>query len=147
MGAEDMGAEDMGADAEADAAPRATRPVVDPALAPRHGYSLIDLRTGFVKLQTTAAEPYGLTFAPGAAFVAYPRAGVDGPRLERIDLTRFDSRGWTLGSAPVAIGVLPAVERAFVTQDHPTGRISFVPLDTDGRIRTLTGYALDGRIE
>ncbi len=166
MAAEDMAAEDMAADdmapddmgvadmAVADMAAADMTPseqqfeqVVDPTLAPRHGYSLIDLDTGFVKLQTTAAEPYGLTFAPGAAFVAYPRAAASGPRLERIDLVRFDSRSWLLGSTAEAIGVLPAVERAFATQDHPTGRISFVPLETDGTIRTLTGYALDGRIE
>ncbi len=139
---------DAGPPAEPDAGPPiATRIVVDPDLAGRHGYSLVDLDTGFVKLQTTAAEPYGLTFAPGAAFVAFPRVGGVGPALQRIDLVRFDSRSWLLGSAPEALGVLPAVDRAFVTQDHPTGRISFVPLDADGRVRTLTGYALDGRIE
>lgn len=159
MGPDDMGPEDampaddmdpgdaMPADAMPDALPPPPPPVVDAELADRHGYSLVDLRTGFVKLQITDSAPYAIAFGPGAAFIALPGAPGVQPSLQRADLALFSTRGWPLGSAPEALGVLPAVGRAFVTQAHPTGRISFVPLDADGRITTLTGYALDGRIQ
>ncbi|MCA9538727.1 MAG: hypothetical protein KC620_07560 [Myxococcales bacterium] len=129
----------------------------DPAAAPTEadliarsdGYSLVDLRTGFVKLQTTPAEPFGLVFAPdrplAMVLLADPARRV--ASVQRIDLAAFDVRDRPLGSTPEAAGLLPAVERAFVTQTHPEGRISFIPLDGEGRVETVSGYTLNGRIE
>lgn len=122
-------------------------PGVDPELAPRPGYSLVDLDTAFVKLTLTPAPVTALAFAPGDLALLALRADPAIAELHRLDLTRFDARRDLLGSPPRALGVLPAVDRAFVTQDHPTGRIGFVPLATDGRIETVTGFALNGRIE
>ncbi|MCB9551149.1 MAG: hypothetical protein H6705_04545 [Myxococcales bacterium] len=143
-------------DADADPAPDAepaepplddSGPGVDPELAPRPGYSLVDLDTAFVKLTLTPAPVTAITFAPGDLALLALRADPAIAELHRLDLTRFDARRDLLGSPPRALGVLPAVDRAFVTQDHPTGRIGFVPLTTDGRIETVTGFALNGRIE
>ncbi len=134
-------------------------PALDEAtfLARSHGYSLVDLETTFAKLQTTPAEPRGLTFTGAAdgegshaAFVLFddPAEGV--AELQRIDLAGFEVRRWRLGSPPEVAGVLPAVSRAFVTQTHPEGRISFVDLAAAadrGRLETVSGYTLNGRIE
>ncbi len=127
-------------------------------IARSHGYSLVDLSSAFTRLVTTPAEPSGLTFAgdaagdeaPNLAFVLLndPSAGV--AEMQRIDLASFEVRRWDLGSPPEVVGVLPAVGRAFVTQTHPEGRISFVELGADadpGRLETVSGYTLNGRIE
>ncbi len=120
-----------------------------------HGYSLVDLDTAFVKLETAAAEPSGLVFAPerGAAFLRLsnvddPAASARVAAVQRVDLTGLSVRTWPVGSPPETIGVLSALDRAFVTQTHPTGRISFLRLDDpEAPIETVTGYALNGRIE
>ncbi len=142
-----------------DKQPGEADPALDEAtfIARSHGYSLVDLDTTFAKLQTTPAEPRGLTFTgdaagegPHAAFVLFddPVEGV--AELQRIDLAGFEVRRWRLGSPPEVAGVLPAVSRAFVTQTHPEGRISFVDLAAEadrGRLETVSGYTLNGRIE
>ena len=115
------------------------------------GYSVLDIRTGRVKLQTTAAPPSGLIFAPerDEAYLLLRGDGV--AAVQRIDLNGFAVQSWTLGTPPEVIGVLSNIERAFVTQTHPEGRISFIRLDAEpgdgGRLETVSGYALNGRID
>jgi hypothetical protein len=46
-----------------------------------------------------------------------------------------------LASLPIAAGVVPGADRAYVAQKHPDGRITFVDLAT-GKARTLTGFEL-----
>jgi DNA-binding beta-propeller fold protein YncE len=50
-----------------------------------------------------------------------------------------------LQSPPLAAGVVPAAERAYIAQAHPEGRITFVSL-VDGQLQTLTGCELAARI-
>ncbi len=120
-------------------------------LARSHGYTLLDLRTVNAKLQTTPAEPSGLVFAPDRdeAFLVLRGQGV--AAVQRVNLIGFAVESFTLGTPPEVVGVLPAVERAFVTQTHPEGRISFIFLADEvgdgGRLETVSGYALNGRIE
>lgn len=66
----------------------------------------------------------------GAYLIAFENQQVD-----RIDLE----------SPPLAVGVIPAAERAFVAQAHPEGRITFVSLDGSD-VRTVTGFELAARI-
>ncbi|MCA9538726.1 MAG: hypothetical protein KC620_07555, partial [Myxococcales bacterium] len=125
-------------------------PPLDPLLAARPGYTLLNLRTAFAKLQSTPAPPQGLIFAPDRpiAFVLLSDPAARVAEVQRIDLAGFAVRTFELGTPPEADGLLPAVERAFVTQTHPEGRISFIPLDeADGRVETVSGFALNGRIE
>ncbi len=132
-------------------------PAGDPSALVRHshGYSVVDLDTAFVKLETTPAEPSGLVFAPDRAAAFLRLSSADDPQatsrvaaVQRIDLRGLSVRTWAVGSPPEIVGVLPALERAFVTQTHPTGRISFLRLDDpEAPIETVTGYALNGRIE
>jgi hypothetical protein len=48
---------------------------------------------------------------------------------------------FTLASQPLAVGVLPDVNRGFVAQKHPDGRITILDLTT-GEMHTLTGFEL-----
>ncbi len=52
-----------------------------------------------------------------------------------------------LGSAPLrgGSGIVPEANRAFVAQQHPEGRITFIDLDS-GAHRTLTGFELSSRV-
>lgn len=52
---------------------------------------------------------------------------------------------YTLASPPIAVGVVPAAKRAFVAQQHPEGRLTFIDLET-GVARTLTGFELSSRV-
>jgi hypothetical protein len=50
-----------------------------------------------------------------------------------------------LGSPPTSVGAVPSSKRAFVGQDHPDGRISFIDWTTSS-IETVTGFELNSRI-
>jgi hypothetical protein len=51
----------------------------------------------------------------------------------------------SLSSPPLATGIVPLANRAFVAQAHPEGRITFVDLD-DGSEHTLTGFELAAKV-
>lgn len=51
-----------------------------------------------------------------------------------------------LPSKPMETGVISDLDLAFVLQDHPMGRISFIDLATKD-VRTITGFLLNGGIE
>jgi hypothetical protein len=52
---------------------------------------------------------------------------------------------YPLASPPIAIGVVPGAKRAFVAQQHPEGRLTFIDLES-GVARTLTGFELSSRV-
>ncbi|MGZ3478441.1 MAG: hypothetical protein ACXVCJ_28335 [Polyangiales bacterium] len=52
---------------------------------------------------------------------------------------------YALASPPIAVGVVAGAGRAFVAQEHPEGRITFVDLGS-GTARTLTGFELSARV-
>lgn len=93
---------------------------------------------------------------------AYPRAVVLAPENDRAVITeRDDSRKiygaflakmpslsvtrYPLASPPIAAGIVGAARRAYVAQEHPEGRITFIDLD-GGTARTLTGFELSARV-
>lgn len=52
---------------------------------------------------------------------------------------------YPLASPPISVGIVPAAKRAFVAQQHPDGRLTFIDLET-GVARTLTGFELSSRV-
>ena len=52
---------------------------------------------------------------------------------------------YPLASPPIAVGVVEGAKRAFIAQQHPDGRLTFIDLDT-GVARTLTGFELSSRV-
>jgi hypothetical protein len=52
---------------------------------------------------------------------------------------------YALASPPIAVGVVAAAKRAFIAQQHPDGRLTFIDLET-GVARTLTGFELSSRV-
>jgi hypothetical protein len=60
------------------------------------------------------------------------------------DVPALTARRYELASPPTAVGLVPSADRAFASQVHPQGRISFVDLGT-GLLHTLTGFELGAR--
>lgn len=122
----------------------------DVVLEHSEAFTMLSLETGFQKLQTTTNAARGLLFTDDRdeAFVLVGAPGSGVAELLRLELDGFEVTRYTLGSTPEVVGLLSDIDQAFVTQTHPTGRVSFLNLTEDtARIRTVSGYALNGRIE
>jgi len=113
------------------------------------GYSIVDIATGFDKLQITGANPGAFQFS-----TTTPRAyvlidGGDAPgALSQTHIIELDTgvvRLQTMSSPPETVGILPEAGMAFVNQRHPLGRVSFIDVANDA-MRTVTGFDLNSRI-
>ncbi len=114
-----------------------------------YGYTLLDLATGFGKLQITPVDPGAFAYAPDGS-KAY--VGLDGG--DTVTATRALQVVTTqtgvvitkpLGSPPTTVGILPGANEAYAAQRHPLGRVTFIDLGTDA-VRTVTGFDLNGNI-
>jgi len=110
--------------------------------------SLSDLRTNPLKLP---AEPTALANSADGAYGFFIMDGE--PLLEVLDYTTLLHEERALRSVPEFLGVLPDLmpddddaPPAWVSQDHPLGRISFYDADDD-TLETLTGFELNSAIE
>jgi hypothetical protein len=112
-----------------------------------YGYTVVDLATGFAKLQLTPAPVGDLAVTPDAAraFLLLRDDGASIRVAQRIHLTSFIVDDFPLGSPPLALAALADSKRIFVSQQHPEGRISFIQWET-GAIESVTGFELNGRI-
>lgn len=111
------------------------------------GYTMLDLRSGFAKLQITQAEVGPLALSPegGYAFTFLRNDAASVRVLQRIALASFLVDDYALGSPPISLGIVPETSRAFVGQLHPEGRIGFLDWET-GDLVSVTGFELNGRI-
>ncbi|CAN5870638.1 hypothetical protein BH11MYX2_BH11MYX2_23550 [soil metagenome] len=114
-----------------------------------YGYTLVDLATGFAKLQITPVDPSSFAFSPSGAkaYVALDGgdAATDVRALQIITAQTGVVVTKALGSPPSGVGILPDAGSAFVVQRHPQGRITFVDVLTDA-VRTVPGFDLNGSI-
>jgi hypothetical protein len=119
----------------------------DEAIDRSYGYTVVDLTTGFAKLQLTPAPVGALAVTPDAAraFLLLRDDGASIRVAQRIHLTSFIVDDFPLGSPPLALAALADSKRIFVSQQHPEGRISFIQWET-GAIESVTGFELNGRI-
>ena len=114
-----------------------------------YGYTLLDLATGFGKLQITQVDPGAFRYAPDGTKVYVALDGGDDPGATRAVQVVTTQTGVvttkTLGSPPSSVGILPGAAQAFVAQRHPLGRVTFVDLVSDA-LRTVTGFDLNGQV-
>jgi hypothetical protein len=61
-------------------------------------------------------------------------------RSQTQQVDRYD-----LSSPPISVGAVVGAKRAYIAQEHPEGRLTFIDLDT-GLARTLTGFELGARV-
>ena len=101
------------------------------------------------KIQGTDAPPFRVTVASTSAGVRAlvtvrdDAKGIFGTYLVRMPSLQVDRI--ELSSPPIAAGVLADNGIAFVAQQHPEGRITFIDLET-AEAETLTGFELSGRV-
>ncbi|RMH44331.1 MAG: hypothetical protein D6689_02560 [Deltaproteobacteria bacterium] len=126
-----------------------TASTLDEYIDRSYGYSVVDVATGFAKLQVTPVAPGPFAFATTRrrAYLILDGGDAEGAvaRVHTIELDTGVVRERDLRSPPDAVGILPAAGVAFVSQRHALGRVSFIDVDTDA-IRTVTGFDLNGRI-
>ncbi|PCC75276.1 40-residue YVTN family beta-propeller repeat-containing protein [Nannocystis exedens] len=122
-------------------------PGADPATA--FSYSLFDLTPAFplLKRQNTEAAPGPVLFTPdGGRAAVLLRDDLAGVRkVDLVDLGNFIVEPLLLGSPPEGAGYVEPTEKIFVSQQHPTGRITFV--DPQGDVQTVTGYVLNDSVK
>ncbi|MDX2086723.1 MAG: hypothetical protein SFX73_02680 [Kofleriaceae bacterium] len=126
-----------------------TANTVDEYIDRSYGYSLLDLATGFAKLQVTPVDPGPFSYAMDGrkAYVALD-GGDDVTAIRALQVVNTTTGVVTskpLGSPPSAVGILPGAGEAFAAQRHPLGRVTFVDLATDA-VRTITGFDLNSNI-
>jgi hypothetical protein len=123
---------------------------IDPELpATPWSYTLLDLTKEFPvkKLQVVEAEPGPVVFTPDGdrSVVLLRDDSLSIRRVDLVDLRSFIVDALDLGSPPEGAGYVDATEKIFVSQEHPTGRITF--LDRDGNVETVTGYRLNDAVK
>ncbi|HEY5945656.1 MAG TPA: hypothetical protein VIV40_09205 [Kofleriaceae bacterium] len=114
-----------------------------------YGYTLLDLATGFGKLQITPVDPGPFTYAPDGSKVYVALDGGDAVNATRAVQVVTTQTGVVitkpLGSPPSSVGMLPGAAQAFVAQRHSLGRVSFLDLTSDA-VRTVTGFDLNSQV-
>ena len=112
-------------------------------------YTLVDLSKDFpVKKRQTVEAPTGaVLFTPEGerAVVLVREDDGDVRRVDRIDLRTFVVEALGLGSPPEGAGYVATTQKIFVSQEHPSGRITFIA--GDGVVETLTGYVLNDAVK
>jgi hypothetical protein len=112
-------------------------------------YTLVDLTKEFpvTKLQTVEAKPGVVLFTPdgGRAVVLLRDDDAGVRRVDLVDLRTFIVEALDLGSPPEGAGYVDATAKIFVSQEHPTGRITFI--DPAGNVETVTGYRLNDAVK
>lgn len=101
------------------------------------------------KIVGTDAAPTALAFDESGAFalvtVGSEKTQVHGVYRVRLDTLQEDFLELASPPSPGATGIVEEVQRGFVAQQHPEGRITFIDLDT-ARAHTITGFELAARI-
>jgi hypothetical protein len=112
-----------------------------------HGYSVLRLDTGAVKLQVTKTAPGAFTLVPDSSFLfmLFRDDGAGVRAVHQVAMDSFLVTPFPLGSPPISVGAVPASMRVFVNQEHPDGRITFIDW-ISGDARTVTGYELNSTI-
>jgi hypothetical protein len=128
----------------------ATTSLGPPPPPPRPGkaFSIIPLdgsRSG--RIQGTEAVPQSIGIGPASDRVlvtirddAAAVYAVYVASIPSLEVQRF-----ALASPPTVAGVVAAAARGYVSQEHPEGRITFIPFDGSS-LRTITGFELGARV-
>lgn len=98
------------------------------------------------KIVATDAEPAAIAFSneTDMALVSV-RGGAETAGVYVVSLESGQVDFLSLGSPPEAAGIVEAAGRAYVSQAHPEGRVTFISL-SDGSLNTLTGFELSAKI-
>ncbi len=113
-----------------------------------YGYTLLDLQTGYTKLVLTDVAPVGIAASavPSKAWILLPDPKNVAHKVQAVGLDSLLVSDHALGSRPQYVRPLDAAGVVAVSQQHPSGRMSFLDAKT-GAAKTVTGYELNGLIK
>ena len=99
------------------------------------------------KVQTAEAKPGTVIFTPAGdrAAVSIRSDSASVRRVDLVDLGTFIVDGLELGSPPQGLAYVEATDKIMISQEHPTGRLTFV--DGDGDVQTVTGFELSDAVK
>ncbi len=104
-----------------------------------YAYSLVKLPGLQSKFQQLPVDPTQMLITDDGAF-AYMLLSTMEMQIINMNTFIVDSLG--LGSLPEAVGYAANTDRIFISQQHPSGRMTF--MDVDGtNVKTITGYTLN----
>lgn len=109
-------------------------------------FSLVPIANALpAKIVATEAPPTAVAVTNDRAVIAErdDTSKTFGAYLARMPQLMVDR--YPLASPPIAVGVVAGAKRAFIAQQHPEGRLTFIDLET-GIARTLTGFELSSRV-
>ncbi|MBX3185628.1 MAG: hypothetical protein KF819_01380 [Labilithrix sp.] len=109
-------------------------------------FSLLPIANALpAKIVATEARPSAVAVTDDRAVIAErdDAAKVFGVYLARMPQLMVER--YPLASPPIAVGVVAGAKRAFIAQQHPEGRLTFIDLEA-GVARTLTGFELSARV-
>ena len=112
------------------------------------GYTLLDVDTGYTKLVLTDVAPVGIaaSASPSKAWILLPDPKNVAHRVQAAGLDSLLVTDHPLGSRPQYVRPLDAAGVVAISQQHPSGRMSFIDAQT-GTAKTVTGYELNGLIK
>lgn len=113
-----------------------------------YGYSVVDVESGFGKLQITEVDTGEFQFSlssPRAYVLLRGEQDSEESLTHIVDLDSGIVKEQLMGSPPETVGILPEAGVAFVNQTHALGRVSFIDVDSDA-MRTVTGFDLNSRV-
>lgn len=111
-------------------------------------FAVVPLRENLpTRIEGTEAPPSLVSMAPDGKSVLVTTlaatAGTSASYLVQLPGFRVDRL--ELPSRPLSSGIVMSARRAFVAQEHPEGRISFIGLDAGDRT-TVTGFELGSKV-
>ena len=118
-----------------------------------HGYTLFDLDSGFTKLVLTPVAPKEIVTSaatpggkPEKAWLLLPDPKGLAHEVQEARLSTLLTTSHALGSRPEFARWLQSAGVLAVTQQHASGRITFIDTQT-GVAKTVTGYELNGLVK
>lgn len=112
-------------------------------------YTLVDLSAQFPirKVQQVEAKPQSVLFTPDGTRAAVAIRDEPGTvrQVDLVRLSNFIVDSLTLGSPPQGLGHVEITDKIFISQEHGSGRITFV--SADGSIQTATGFELNDDVK
>lgn len=116
----------------------------DQLVAKSHGYSVIDLASGYVQPFLTDHEPKDLVFLPEhhKMIVLLPDPDNLDHRVEVVDFLRLLATSHPLYAKPLSVQAFKGAPNAVILEEHLSGRLTILDTDTQGT-ESVTGFHLN----
>lgn len=117
------------------------------SLATSHGYTVLDLASGYTKLITTPHEVTDVVFTDDATelYALVPDPARAAHEVHRVETGSFAVEVYPVPDAPVFVGALRGAHQVAISLANPTGWITFIDSAT-GTVRQLNSFELNGFI-